>query len=91
MVILAPFAPREMFGTGCLEVERFCLARPVSLYSPAIVSGRLDDAKTEYSEAPLPLDPALAEVTFEWRRKVEGLPDSMREAHGRVVKQAMAR
>jgi len=26
----------------------------------AIVSGRVDDVKTEYSEAPLPLDPALA-------------------------------
>jgi integrase len=37
----------------------------------AIVSGRVDDVKTEYSEAPLPLDPALAEVIFEWRRKTE--------------------
>lgn len=37
----------------------------------AIVSGRLDDVKTEYSEAPLPLDPALAEVIFEWKRKTE--------------------
>jgi integrase len=37
----------------------------------AIVAGRLDDVKTEYSEAPLPLDPALAEVIFEWRRKTE--------------------
>src|SRR5258708_21930810 len=37
----------------------------------AIVSGRLDDVKTEDSEAPLPLDPALAEVIFEWRRKTE--------------------
>ena len=37
----------------------------------AMVSGRLDDVKTEYSEAPVPLDPALAEVIFEWRRKTE--------------------
>jgi integrase len=37
----------------------------------AIVSGRLDDVRTEYSEAPLPLDPALAEVIFEWKRKAE--------------------
>ena len=37
----------------------------------AIVSGRVDDVKTEYSEAPLPLDPALAEVIFEWRRSAE--------------------
>ena len=35
----------------------------------AIVAGRVDDVKTEYSEAPLPLDPALAEVIFEWRRR----------------------
>jgi integrase len=40
------------------------------------VSGRLDDVKTEYSEAPLPLDPALAEVIFEWRRKAEFCSDS---------------
>jgi len=42
----------------------------------AIVSGRVDDVKTEYSEAPLPLDPALAEVIFEWRRKTEFSADS---------------
>jgi len=42
----------------------------------AIVSGRLDEVKTEYSEAPLPLDPALAEVIFEWRRKAEFCSDS---------------
>lgn len=41
-----------------------------------IVSGRLDDVKTEYSEAPLPLDPALAEVIFEWRRKTDFCEDS---------------
>jgi integrase len=42
----------------------------------AIVSGRVDDVKTEYSEAPLPLDPELAEVIFEWRRKTEFSADS---------------
>jgi integrase len=42
----------------------------------AIVAGRVDDVKTEYSEAPLPLDPALAEVIFEWRRKIEFSADS---------------
>jgi integrase len=42
----------------------------------AIVSGRVDDVRTEYSEAPLPLDPALAEVIFEWRRKTEFSADS---------------
>jgi integrase len=31
----------------------------------AIVAVRVDDVKTEYSEAPLPPDPALAEVIFE--------------------------
>lgn len=42
----------------------------------AIVAGRVDDVKTEYSEAPLPLDPALAEVIFEWRRRTEFSADS---------------
>ena len=42
----------------------------------AMVSGRLDDVKTEYSAAPLPLDPALAEVINEWRRKTEFSADS---------------
>ena len=37
----------------------------------AMVSGRLDDVKTEYSEAPVPLDPALAEVMLNWKRKTE--------------------
>jgi integrase len=32
--------------------------------------------KTEYSEAPLPLDPTLAEVIFEWRRKTDFSKDS---------------
>jgi hypothetical protein len=32
--------------------------------------------KTEYSEALVPLDPALAEVIFEWRRKTEFCSDS---------------
>jgi integrase len=31
----------------------------------AIVAGCVDDVKTEYSEPPPPLDPALAEVIFE--------------------------
>jgi len=42
----------------------------------AMVSGRLDDVKTEYSEAPLPLDPELVEVINEWRRKTEFSADS---------------
>jgi integrase len=35
----------------------------------AIVLGRVDETKTEYSEAPAPLDPALMEALFDWRRK----------------------
>lgn len=42
----------------------------------AIVSGRVDDVKTEYSEVPLPLDPALAEVILEWKRKTQFSADS---------------
>jgi integrase len=49
----------------------------LSLYiRRAIVSGRVDDVKTEYSEAPLPLDPALAEVILEWKRRTEFSADS---------------
>lgn len=35
----------------------------------AIVQGRVGDVKTEYSEAPAPLDPMLAELLQVWRRK----------------------
>jgi integrase len=35
----------------------------------AIVLGRVDETKTEYSEAPAPLDPALAETLLSWRRR----------------------
>ena len=42
----------------------------------AMVSGRLDDVKTEYSQAPVPMDPALAEVILGWRRKTEFRSDS---------------
>ena len=43
----------------------------------AMVSGHLDGVKTEYSEAPVPLDPALAEeVILKWRRKSEFCSDS---------------
>ncbi|MGZ4840100.1 MAG: tyrosine-type recombinase/integrase [Candidatus Angelobacter sp.] len=37
----------------------------------AIVLGREGDVKTEYSEAPAPLDPVLAKVLQEWKRKTE--------------------
>ena len=92
----------------------------------AMVSGRLDDVKTECSQAPVPMDPTLAEVILEWRRKKlrhtyrawlgdngepltvqkelmrhasiqttlntygGGMMESMREAHGRVERQAIA-
>ena len=35
----------------------------------AIVTGVVSDVKTKYSNAGMPLDPALAEVLGEWRRK----------------------
>ena len=37
----------------------------------AIVQGREGDVKTEYSEAPTPLDPVLAEVLKAWQHKTE--------------------
>jgi integrase len=36
----------------------------------AIVPGRVDETKTEYSEAPVPLDSSLIESLLEWRRKI---------------------
>jgi hypothetical protein len=42
----------------------------------AMVSGRLDDVRTEYSQAPVPMDPTLAKVILEWRRKTEFRFDS---------------
>jgi len=59
---LGPLYWREMLGDGRPEVERFRLGKSLPLHSPGFVAGRVDDVKTEYSEAPLPLDPALAEV-----------------------------
>jgi integrase len=37
----------------------------------AIFLGRVDETKTEYSEAPAPLDPSLMEALLDWRRKSE--------------------
>jgi hypothetical protein len=49
---------REMLGVGRPEVERFDWQNLSVYIRRAIVAGRVDDVKTEYSEAPLPLDPA---------------------------------
>ena len=35
----------------------------------AIVDGTVGDVKAKYSEAGLPLDPALAEILFNWKSK----------------------
>jgi len=40
-----------------------------------IVNGRIGPLKTEYSEAPGPLDPSLAEILLEWRRKSDFIAD----------------
>lgn len=40
-----------------------------------IVSGRVGPVKTEYSDAPAPLDPDLAEILIEWRRKSDFVAD----------------
>ena len=37
----------------------------------AIVAGRVDEVKTRYSKARVPLDPALADVLLSWKRKTE--------------------
>jgi hypothetical protein len=52
---------------------RYC-ERRVNLSLPKTPSGLHTVLKTpgnNVSEAPLPLDPALAEVIFEWRRRTE--------------------
>lgn len=42
----------------------------------AIVQGHVDQTKTEYSEAKIPMDPALAEVLLEWRREMQFIADT---------------
>ena len=42
----------------------------------SIVDGRMDEVKTLYSEAPVPLDPAVAELVFEWKRRTQFAADS---------------
>ncbi|MBZ5490670.1 MAG: tyrosine-type recombinase/integrase [Acidobacteriia bacterium] len=36
-----------------------------------IVLGRVDETKTEYSQAPAPLDPSLMQALLDWRHKSE--------------------
>ncbi len=72
---------RPLHGVRCSELVALKWSdfdwQNLSVYiRRAIVSGRVDAVKTEYSEAPLPLDPALAEVIFEWRRRTEFSADS---------------
>jgi len=43
--------------------------RPVVLVRRGIVTGVVSDVKTKYSNAGIPLDPALAEVLLNWQRK----------------------
>jgi hypothetical protein len=42
---------------------------PIKLVRRAIVAGVPSDVKTKYSNAGMPLDPALAEVLRKWQRK----------------------
>jgi len=35
------------------------------------VDGKVGDVKTKYSQSGLPLDPALAEILFTWKRASE--------------------
>jgi integrase len=68
MVVLAPCT-----GVRCSELVALKWSdfdwQNLSVYiHRAVVSGRVNDVKTEYSEAPLPLEPALAEVIFELKK-----------------------
>ena len=76
MVILALCTGVRCSELVALKWSDFDWQNPSVYIRRAIVAGRVDDVKTEYSETPLPLDPALAEVIFEWRRKTEFSADS---------------
>jgi integrase len=57
---------RELFALQWRDVlwdERMLLVRR------AIVTGVVSEVKTKYSNAGMPLDPALAEVLMRWRKK----------------------
>jgi integrase len=43
----------------------------IGLVRRAIVDGVVDDVKTRYSKAGLPLDPALAKIMWHWKAKTE--------------------
>jgi integrase len=64
-----------VLGLAALKWSDFDWGKLSVYIRRAIVSGHVDDVKTEYSEAPLPLDPALAEVIFEWKRKTQSAAD----------------
>ena len=42
----------------------------------AVVAGRVDEVKTKYSKARMPLDPALGEALLTWRQKSSFRADS---------------
>jgi integrase len=55
----------ELFALKWLD---FDWERLTVLVRRAIVDGVLGDVKTKYSQSGLPLDPALAEILFNWKR-----------------------
>ncbi len=56
----------ELFALKWLD---FDWEQMTMLVRRAIVSGVVGDVKTKYSQSGLPLDPALAEVLFAWKRE----------------------
>jgi integrase len=55
-----------LFSSLPILFERF-----FALARRAIVDGVVGDVKTKYSQSGLPLDPALAEILFTWKRASE--------------------
>jgi hypothetical protein len=49
-------------------VARFQLGRDDGVGSTSDRGGVVGDVKTKYSQSGLPLDPALSEVLFAWKR-----------------------
>jgi integrase len=64
-VIFAHLRCSELFALRWLD---FDWEQLTLLVRRAIVDGVVGDVKTKYSQSGLPLDPALAEVLFNWKR-----------------------
>ena len=68
MAVLALCTGLRCSELAALKWSDFDWVNSCLCISRAMVHGHIDDVKTEYSEASLPLDPDLAEVILGWKR-----------------------